>query len=118
VPSASAVLAVLRDNHLPVVCLCEPCCAHTVRIAANLIDEIALEQAEVVRARIAGIADRLRDSGAVLRSVDIPRSERVELLGCVQANWGATRRTALSAKPRAPAGVRRAAGTRREGGRR
>jgi len=62
------------------------CCAATVRVAANLIDEIALKQAEIVRTRIAGIAERLRGSGVVLRSVDIPRSERVELLGCVQAN--------------------------------
>jgi hypothetical protein len=43
--------------------------------------------AEVVRARIAGIAvERLRESGVVLRAVDIPRSERAELLACVQAN--------------------------------
>jgi hypothetical protein len=64
---------------------CE-CCAETIRVAARLIDEIALEQAEIVRARIAGCAQRLREGGVVLRAVDIPRSERSELLSCVQAN--------------------------------
>lgn len=53
---------------------------------ATLIDQIALKQAEVVRARIAGIAEWLRESGVVLRAVDIPRSERAELLGCVGSN--------------------------------
>ncbi len=86
VPTPSGVLALLRDERHPVVCLCEVCCASTVRVAADLIDEVALEQAEIVRARIAGIAERLRESGVVLRSVDIPQSERAELLGCVQAN--------------------------------
>jgi hypothetical protein len=85
VPNTSAVVAVLRDERHPVACLCE-CCADTVRFAAVLLDEIALEQAEIVRARIAGYAERLRESGVVLRSVDIPRSERFELLSCVQAN--------------------------------
>ena len=42
--------------------------------------------AEVVRARVAGIAERLRESGVVLRAVDISRSERAELVACVQAN--------------------------------
>ncbi|HLM96752.1 MAG TPA: hypothetical protein VK283_10585 [Acidimicrobiales bacterium] len=84
-PTLSEVLPLLGDGRA-VVCLCEPCCADTVRRAASILDEVALEQAEVVRARIAGIAERLRDSGVVLRSVDIPQSERAELLGCVQAN--------------------------------
>ena len=85
VPALSDVSAIARADRLPILCLCE-CCAATVRVAARLIDEIALEQAEIVRARIVGIADRLRDSGVVLRSVDIPQSERAEVLGCVQAN--------------------------------
>jgi hypothetical protein len=85
VPVLSEVLPLLGDGRA-VVCLCEPCCADTVRRAAGILDEVALEQAEVVRARIAGIADRLRESGVVLRAVDVPRSERVELLSCVQAN--------------------------------
>jgi hypothetical protein len=84
VPTLSDALAIARCDRLPVLCLCE-CCAETVRVAASLIDEIALEQAEIVRARIAGIAVRLRESGVVLRAVDIPQSERAELLGCVQA---------------------------------
>jgi len=74
-----------RCERLPVPFLCE-CCAECVRVAANLIDEIALEQAEIVRVRIASIAQQLRETGVVLRTVDIPRSERVELLSCVQAN--------------------------------
>jgi len=74
-----------RCDRLPVLCLCE-CCAECVRVAADLIDEIALEQAEIVRAWIASIAQQLRETGVVLRTVDIPRSERVELLSCVQAN--------------------------------
>jgi len=85
VPALSDALAIARADRLPVLCLCE-CCAATVQVAARLIDELALEQAEIVRARIAGIAARLRDSGVVLRAVDIPRSKRAELLGCVQAN--------------------------------
>jgi len=85
VATLSEVLPLLGDGRA-VVCLCEPCCADTVRRAAGILDEVALEQAELVRARIAGVADRLRDSGVVLRAVDIPRSERVELLSCVQAN--------------------------------
>lgn len=81
----SDALVMARADRFPVLCLCG-CCAETVRVAASLIDEIALEQAEIVRARIAAIADRLRDSSVVLRAVDIPQSERAELLSCVQAN--------------------------------
>ena len=65
-----------------VLCLCE-CCAGTVQLAVDLIDEVALEQAKVVRARISGIAERLRE---VLRAVDIPRSERSGLLSCAGSN--------------------------------
>lgn len=36
-----------------------------------------------VRARIACIADRLRESGVVLRAADIPSSVRSEVLSCV-----------------------------------
>ena len=54
--------------------------------ALRLIDQVALEQAEVVRARISGIAQSLRESGVVLRAVDIPRSERPELLSCAGSN--------------------------------
>jgi hypothetical protein len=64
VQTASDVLAVLRDERHPVVCLCE-CCVATIRVAARIIDEIGLEKAEIVRARIAGIAERLRESGVV-----------------------------------------------------
>jgi hypothetical protein len=85
VPTLSEVLPLLGDGRA-VVCLCEPCCADTVRRAAGILDEVALEQAEVVRARITGVAQSLRETGVVLRAVDIPRSERSELLGCVQAN--------------------------------
>jgi len=85
VPTLSEVLPLLGDGRA-VVCFCEPCCADTVRRAARILDEVAIEQAEIVRARIAGIAERLRESGVVLRAVDIPRSERSELLACVQAN--------------------------------
>ena len=49
-------------------------------------DQVALEQAEVVRARISGIAQSLRESGVGLRAVDIPRSERPELLSCAGSN--------------------------------
>jgi len=85
VQTASDVLAVLKDERHPVVCLYE-CCAATIRVAARIIDEIALEKPEIVRARIAGIAERLRESGVVLRAVDIPQSERSELLSCVGSN--------------------------------
>lgn len=41
---------------------------------------------EIVRARIAGIAQSLREIGVVVRAVDIPQSERSELLSCVGSN--------------------------------
>jgi hypothetical protein len=72
VPTLSDALTIARADRFPVLCQCQ-CCAETVQVAARLIDEIALEQAEIVRARIAAIADRLRDSGVVLRAVDIPQ---------------------------------------------
>ncbi len=59
---------------------------HRPARAAQILDEVAFEEAERVRRRIAGIAQSLRESGVVLRSVDIRHSERAELLGCVQAN--------------------------------
>lgn len=85
VPSPGVVLGVMYESAAAVVCACE-CCAGSVAIAAALLHEVALEQAEVVRARIAGIAERLRESGVVLRAVDIPQSDRSALLACVGSN--------------------------------
>ena len=86
VPTVAEALSFERHDRLPVLCLCEPCCAETVHVAARLLDELALEQAEVVRARIAGIAERLRASGVVLRAVDIPQSNRAVILSCAATN--------------------------------
>lgn len=84
-PALVDALELARRDRVPVLCQC-PCCAATISLGARLIDEIALEQAEVVRSRIAGLATRLREAGVVLRSVDIPRSERVELFSGFGSN--------------------------------
>lgn len=86
VRTLAGALEMGRRDHLPVLCMCEACCASTIQIAARLLDEIAIEQAEIVRSRIAGMAARLRESGVVLRSVDIPQSERVGLLTSPESN--------------------------------
>jgi hypothetical protein len=86
VPDTSAVVALLEQENAPVICLCDLCCGATVRLAAGILDQIALELAESVRARLSGQARMLRESGVVLRTVHVPRSARTELLGCVQAN--------------------------------
>ena len=85
-PAGVSAPPLLERDHLPVACLCERSCAETVRVAADLIDLVALEQAEVVRARISGIAQSLGESGVVLRAVDIPQPARSQLLSCVEAN--------------------------------
>jgi hypothetical protein len=41
---------------------------------------------QVVRASDRRLVDRLREPGVMLRSGDIPRSERSEPLACVQAS--------------------------------